>query len=260
MNLPVVADSIDIYLAEINKYPVLSPAEERQLAIRYYETGSLEDAHRLLTSNLRYVVKVAREYVKYGCRLADLIQEGNIGLMTALKKFNPYKGFRFITYATWWIRSCIQDYIIRTVGLVKRGTRAMKKALFYRNPELTAGESTSLEGGLRKELSLNAEIGEETTTHQDMLSSGAPGQEDVLAEAETKALAKREINTALASLNDKERLIIKDRVMADKPASLQTLGTRLGLSRERVRQIENEALRKLGKKLSSRPELLASLH
>ncbi len=257
MNLPVVADSIDIYLAEISKYPILSPAEERSLAIRYYENGSLEDAHRLLTSNLRYVVKVAREYVKYGCRLADLIQEGNIGLMAALKKFNPYKGFRFITYATWWIRSYIQDYIIKTVGLVKRGTRAMKKALFYRNPELTAGEASSLEGGITKELSLNAEIGDETTTHQDMLSAEGPAQDDALAEAETMALARQEIGTALQTLNEKERLVIKDRVMADEPASLKTLGAKLGLSRERIRQIENEALRKLGRKLSSRPELLA---
>jgi len=257
MNLPVVADSIDMYLAEIRKYPLLSPAEEKTLAIRYYEKGSLGDAHKLVTSNLRYVVKVARDYRKYGCRLADLIQEGNIGLMAALKKFNPYKGFRFITYATWWIRSYIQDYIVKTVGLVKRGTRAVKKALFYKNPVLTAGESNSLAGGLAKDLSLNAVIGEETTTHQDMLASHAPGQEDIVAEAETQTLAKKEIGTALKTLNDNERLVITDRVMADEPASLKTLGMRLGLSRERVRQIESEALKKLGKRLSSNAELLA---
>ncbi|MFQ5427574.1 MAG: RNA polymerase sigma factor RpoD/SigA [Thermodesulfobacteriota bacterium] len=256
MNLPVVADSIDLYLAEIGRYPLLDPAEERTLAERYYEKGSLEDAHKLVTSNLRYVVKVAREYRKYGARLSDLIQEGNIGLMAAVKKFNPYKGFRFITYATWWIRSYIQDYIIKTVGLVKRGTRALKKSLFYKNPELTASEASSLPGGTARDLSLSAPIGEDRTTHQDLLSAEAPGQEEVVARAETHALAKREINTALDTLNEKERLVIADRVMAEDPVSLQTLGERLGLSRERVRQIEGEALKKLGKRLSVKPELL----
>jgi len=260
MNLPVIADSIDLYLAEISKYPLLSPAEERSLAIRYYEKGSLSDAHKLVTSNLRYVVKVARDYRKYGCRLADLIQEGNIGLMAALKKFNPHKGFRFITYATWWIRSYIQDYIIKTVGLVKRGTRAVKKALFYKNPELTASEANALAGGVSKDLSLNAAIGEDTTTHQDLLCCDKPGQEEIMAEAETHALAKKEIHTALEALNEKERLVIKDRVMADEPASLKTIGVRLGLSRERVRQIEGEALKKLGKRLSPRAELLADFN
>jgi len=260
MNLPAVADSIDIYLAEIGKYPLLSPAEERSLAIRYYEKGALVDAHKLVTSNLRYVVKVARDYLKYGCKLADLIQEGNIGLMAALKKFNPHKGFRFITYATWWIRSYIQDYIIKTVGLVKRGTRAVKKALFYKNPALTASESNALTGGLGKDLSLNTAIGEDTTTHLDLLSGNEPYQEDIVAEAETQALAKREISTALKVLNEKERLVIKDRVMSDEPASLQALGLRLGLSRERVRQIEGEALKKLGKKLSAKTELLADFN
>ncbi|MFQ5480448.1 MAG: sigma-70 family RNA polymerase sigma factor [Thermodesulfobacteriota bacterium] len=258
MNLPVVADSIDLYLAEIGRYPLLTPTEERTLAERYYEKGSLEDAHRLVTSNLRYVVKVAREYRKYGARLSDLIQEGNIGLMAAVKKFNPYKGFRFITYATWWIRSYIQEYIIKTVGLVKRGTRALKKSLFYKNPALTASEADSVSGGVVRELSLSAPIGEETTTHQDLLCEEAPGQEEVVAEAETHALARREISTALMTLNEKERLVIADRVMADEPASLKALGDRLGLSRERVRQIEGEALKKLGKRLGAKTELMAN--
>jgi len=257
MNLPVVADSIDLYLAEVGRYPLLSAEQERVLAERYYEKGRLEDAHKLVTSNLRYVIKVAREYRKYGARLSDLIQERNIGLMAAVKKFNPHKGFRFITYATWWIRSYIQEYIIKTVGLVKRGTRALKKSLFYKNPALTAKEANSLPCGVVRDLSLSAPIGEDTTTHQDMLCATEPGSEEIVAEKETHALAKREINTALKSLNEKERLVISDRVMADKPASLKVLGERLGLSRERIRQIEGEALKKLGKHLGPKAELLA---
>jgi len=260
MNLPAVADSIDLYLAELGRYPLLSAAEERVLADRYYEKGRLEDAHKLVTSNLRYVVRVAREYCKYGAKLSDLIQEGNIGLMAAVKKFNPHKGFRFITYATWWIRSYIQEYIIKTVGLVKRGTRALKKSLFYKNPALTAKEASSLPCGVVRDLSLNAPIGEATVTHQDMLCAGEPGSEELVAQAETHALAKREINTALKKLNDKERLVISDRVMADTPASLKALGNRLGLSRERVRQIEGEALKKLGKCLGAKAELLANFN
>src|SRR3989337_3158734 len=121
MGLPVVSDSIQSYLAEVNRYPVRSAEDEFTVAERYYRNRSIEDAHTLVTSNLKYVVKIALEYRNYGCRLADLIQEGNIGLMTAVKKFDPYKGFRLITYAKWWIKAFIQDFILKTTGLVKRG-------------------------------------------------------------------------------------------------------------------------------------------
>ncbi|GMR04864.1 MAG: RNA polymerase sigma factor RpoH [Thermodesulfobacteriota bacterium] len=257
MNLPVPADSLQLYLADVNKYPLLSREEEFETAARYYKHKKVEDAHKLVTSNLRYVVKIAMEYRSYGCKLADLIQEGNMGLMVAVKKFDPHKGFRFITYATWWIRSSIQDFIIKTVGIVKRSPRALKKMLFYRKPALESKNDS--EPVFLPELSLNNTVGDEKTTHQDLLNDGGPGQEDALAEKQTMAIARREIASALEVLNKKERIVIKDRVMADEPASLQSLGDRLGITRERVRQIQREALKKVGKKLSVNPGVLETL-
>src|SRR3972149_1876841 len=141
MGLPVVSDSIQSYLAEVNRYPVLSAEDEFTVAERYYRNRPIEDAHTLVASNLRYVVKIALEFRNYGCRLADLIQEGNIGLMMAVKKFNPFKGFRLITYATWWIKSFIQDFILKSKGLVRRAARDLKRKLFYRTPsELPSGD------------------------------------------------------------------------------------------------------------------------
>lgn len=269
MSLPVVSDSLQNYLAEVSRYPVLSAEDEREVAERYYRLRSVEDAHTLVTSNLRYVVKIALEYRHYGCRLADLIQEGNIGLMVAVKKFDPYKGFRLITYATWWIRAHIQDFILKTRGLVRHGTRALKKKLFYKNDASADNVADALvEGGgattalaVREEapvpdpalydLSLDAAIGDDKTTFLDMLPDLGPGQEEVVSEGEETALVKKEISDAMALLNEKERLVIEDRVMSDEPISLQGLGDRLGVTRERVRQIEIQALKKLHKALKS---------
>ena len=128
MALPVLADSLQRYLSEVSAYPLLSAAEELTVAERYWNERKVEDAHTLVTSNLRYVIKVAMEFSRYGAKLADLIQEGNMGLMIAVKKFDPTKGFRLITYATWWIKAQIQDYIVKTKGLVRNGSKAMKKS------------------------------------------------------------------------------------------------------------------------------------
>ena len=251
MSLPVVSSSLSLYLAEVNRYPVLRAEEEQEVTARYYESRSIEDAHKLVTSNLRYVVKVALEYRHYGCKLSDLIQEGNIGLMVAVKKFNPHKGFRLITYAAWWIRSYIQDFIMKTRTVVKRSSRALKKKLFYKNPvpEGMKAEDFSMD------LSLDAPIADEKTTHLDLLRDTRPGQEEAAAERQTKALVKREVSEALAVLNDKERFVIEERVMAEEPESLQGIGDKLGLTRERVRQIEGTALKKLGKTLSEKLSL-----
>src|SRR3990172_8965465 len=132
LNLPVVKNSLESYLVQINQFPLLTPEEEFNLATRYRKDNDLEAAHKLITSNLRFVVKVAFEYKSYGVKLLDLIQEGNIGLMMAVKKFNPYKGYRFISYAIWWIRAYIQNFIIKTWSLVKIGTTQAQKKLFYK--------------------------------------------------------------------------------------------------------------------------------
>jgi len=250
-----LSDSIQSYLYDINRFPVLSQEEEFKIAERYYKEKGLDDAKKLVTSNLRYVVKIALEYRNYGCRIADLIQEGNIGLMVAVKKFNPYKGFRLITYATWWIKSFIQDFILKTTGVVKRGSKALKRKLFYKKERaeegLSAHDRIDENEAYPYELSLDNPIADDgRTTHLDMLCDTRPGQEETASVREEQALAKREIKSALSGLNDKERLVIENRVMADPPESLQNLGDRLGLTRERVRQIEAQALKKLEKTLT----------
>lgn len=266
MGLPVLTDSLQGYLSEINRYPILSQEEEFKVAERYYRLKRLDDAHTLVVSNLRYVVKIAFEYRNYGCKVADLIQEGNIGLMVAVKKFNPHKGFRLITYATWWIRSFIQDFVLKTKGIVRRGTKALKKRLFYKNrpgpyeleekslssPAARAEKGADAPFEFSNDLSLNNPIKEDDTSFLDMLSDGGPGQEETFSGKQEERIVKREVNDALALLNPKERMVIENRLMSDEPASLQGLGERLGLTRERVRQIESAALKKLQKTLSNK--------
>ncbi|MEE9613993.1 MAG: sigma-70 family RNA polymerase sigma factor [Thermodesulfobacteriota bacterium] len=248
MSLPVLADSLQIYMADVNRFPVLSREEEERLAIRYYDKKDLEAAHALVTANLRLVVKIAHEYRSYGVNLKDLVQEGNLGLMTAVKKFNPYKGYRLITYAGWWIKAYIQEFILKTRGLVKQATKAMKKKLFYRGEE--AGTDPTPSG---PDLSLNTAIGDDDgKTHMDMLPDPGPGHEENIGKAQEQALVKRDVTDALAVLNEKERLVVERRLMAEEPLSLQAIGEILGLTRERVRQIEGAALKKLRGVLSEK--------
>jgi RNA polymerase sigma-32 factor len=259
MGLPVLSDSIDNYLVQIGRYPVLSPEDEQEVAKRYYATRNLEDAHRLVTSNLRYVVKIALEFRHYGARLADLIQEGNIGLMKAVKKFNPYKGFRLITYATWWIRSYIQDFILRTTSLVKKNTRALKRQLFYKTTAGVPNEGRANAPALDStealtELSLNSPIQKDPTgridneTFLDVLPDNrAP--EDAIESSQSSAVLRKELSRALDSLNEKERAVIEKRFLSDPQLSLQEIGDMLGLTRERVRQIEARSIEKLRKAL-----------
>jgi len=281
-NLPVVKNSLETYLVQINQFPLLSQEEESKLAKRYREHNDIEAAHKLITSNLRFVVKVALEYKSYGVKLLDLIQEGNIGLMMAVKKFNPDKGYRFISYAIWWIRAYIQNFIIKTWSLVKIGTTQAQKKLFYKigkvrkaleldpenekryehlakNLEVPKEEIIEMEQRMAaRDLSLDAPFDEgKELTHLDLLQEAAPNQEEVLAYEQERGLREQEVQRALRRLNEKEIFIIKNRIMADEPLTLQEIGSQLKLSRERVRQIESEALKKLKKEMSSSVSLQA---
>ncbi|MBI5889021.1 MAG: sigma-70 family RNA polymerase sigma factor [Deltaproteobacteria bacterium] len=246
MSQLVLTESIHNYLVEINRHPVLSAEDEFTIAERYYKARNIDDAHKLVISNLRYVVRIAFEFRNYGMRMADLIQEGNIGLMHAVKKFDPGKGFRLITYATWWIRSSIQEFILKTKGLVRRNVKALKKGFFYKKENGAHQDEINAQN----DLSLNVPVAGGTATHLDLLCDAGPNQEERYASMEENAHVRQEVESAMGRLNDRERFIIEKRVMAEEPASLNALGEKLGLTRERVRQIETQALKKLKSSLA----------
>jgi RNA polymerase sigma-32 factor len=261
--------------------PILSPEEEFELALRYREKADSEAAHRLITSNLRFVVKIALEYKNYGLKLLDLIQEGNIGLMMAVKKFDPRRGYRLISYAVWWIRAYIQNFIIKSWSLVKIGTTQAQKKLFYklgkvrRLLEAPQGdhprsyEDIAKDLGVKEEeihemeqrmggrdLSLDLPFDEDQElTPLALLPNDAPDQEDVLIRSQDSQIQKDEVSKALARLNERERYIITQRIMRDKPLTLREIGDTLKLSRERIRQIEKEALIKLRREMQNAPPL-----
>ncbi len=281
-HLPVVKNSLETYLIQINQFPLLTQEEEFRLAVRYRKNNDIEAAQKLITSNLRFVVKVAFEYKSYGVKLQDLIQEGNIGLMMAVKKFDPHKGYRFISYAIWWIRAYIQNFIIKTWSLVKIGTTQTQKKLFYKigkvrkalesngenekkyeilakDLDVTKEDIIDMEQRMAaRDLSLDAPFDDgQELTHLDLLREDSPNQEEAFAEEEEKKIREREVQNAMKRLNEKEVYIIKNRIMSDEPLTLQQIGDYLKLSRERVRQIESEALKKLKKEFSTRLELQA---
>ncbi|MDD5711743.1 MAG: RNA polymerase sigma factor RpoH [Smithellaceae bacterium] len=270
MNVPALTGTLDVYIAEINKFPLLSAEEEFSLAVRLKKYNDMEAAEKLVVSNLRFVVKVAHEYRNYGVRLADLIQEGNIGLMHAVKKFDPYRGYRLISYAVWWIRAYMQNYIIKSWSIVKIGTTQAQRRLFFkmgqarrqletmseRHPEFSEiAESLGVkavdlqEMDLRmsgRDLSLDAVVSADgDLTHADYLTYGGDDQEEILIKKQETALVKDHIADALTILSEKERYIIQHRVMSEDPETLQEIGDRYNITRERARQIEKQALKKL---------------
>ncbi len=277
--LPVVSNALDLYMAQINQLPILSPNEELELALRYQEKGDIEAAHKLITSNLRFVVKIALEYKNYGLKLLDLIQEGNIGLMMAVKKFDPHRGYRFISYAVWWIRAYIQNFIIKSWSLVKIGTTQAQKKLFYKlgkvrrlleapqgdHPQsyediakdlgVKEEEIHEMEQRMgRRDLSLDLPFDEDQElTPLALLSDDSPDQEDMLIRSQDSQIQKNEISKALAKLSERERYIINHRIMSDNPLTLREIGDTLQLSRERIRQIEKEALTKLRREMQNTP-------
>jgi len=270
LKLPAVVGTLDLYIAEINRFPLLSAEEEFKIAVRLKKYNDMEAAEKLIVSNLRFVVKIAHEYRNYGFKLADLIQEGNIGLIHAVKKFDPYKGYRLISYAVWWIRAYIQNYLIRSWSIVKIGTTQAQRKLFFKlsqakkeletiskkNPEFAEiAESLGVKGSevaemdLRmgsRDVSLHEFIGDEgESRHIDLLAYEGDSQEVELIKSEEKSLVQKNIAGALANLTERESYIIVNRVMADNPETLQEIGNRFNITRERARQIEKQALKKV---------------
>ncbi len=269
LNIPVTTDTFEHYMVQVNRFDLLSATEEHELAIRHLREGDTEAAHRLICANLRFVVKVANEYRGYGLRLLDLVQEGNIGLMMAVKKFDPARGTRLITYAVWWIRAYIQSYIMRSWSLVKIGTTQMQKKLFFklaqtRNAlrnltgseqiediaqQLDVNENIVVEMSQRmgsRDTSLDLELTEgEGYTLLSNLADKSDNQEDLLLAHEEQQLNTMRTSAALEKLKTRERHIIEQRILADPPRTLQDLADEFGISRERIRQIEQNALKKL---------------
>lgn len=270
--LPAHTTSLQRYMAEISNNPVLSREEEYELAMKYKNDGDLDAARKLVSSNLKFVVKVANEYKNYGFNTMDIIQEGNIGLMHAVKGFDPTKGYRIISYAVWWIRAYIQNYIIKSWSLVKVGTTQAQRKLFYKlrstknqmelgdgnlseedykelADKLNVSDQAVIEMDKRmgsKDLSLDAEIkGDTDLSHMDFLADDEENQEDLLTKTQQEEIFKSGMMDALKVLKDREKFIIENRILSDKPLTLEELGTKYKISRERVRQIENAALKKM---------------
>jgi RNA polymerase sigma-32 factor len=280
MQLPVLSSegNLSIYLQEIKKFPILTAEEEYMLAKRYKEHGDTEAAHKLVTSHLRLVAKIAMGYRGYGLPVTDLISEGNVGIMQAVKKFDPERGFRLATYAMWWIRAQIQEYVLHSWSLVKIGTTAAQKKLFFNLRKLKNQLSSIDTGNLSPEnareiasrlnvkeaevldmdnrlfsgdQSLNVQVGEEGDTEwQDMLVDSNDTQDNILANSNELSFRKKIFEQALEVLNDREKEIITLRKLKDKPVKLEELSRKFNISRERVRQIEEKAFEKLQKQVS----------
>jgi len=262
-------DPLQRYLAEIRRYPLLSREAEHEVAVRYRETQDVEAAYQLVTANLRLVVMIAREYQRAFKNLLDLIQEGNIGLMEAVKNFDPYRGIRFPSYAVWWIRAYIIRYVMNNWRLVKLGTTQAQRKLFFNlqkekdrleaegfaaEPKLLAQrldvkESEVVEMQQRlaaRDLSVDAPLEDgESGTMLDLLPGQAATAEDAFADAETRQLISTKVKEFGETLTGKEREIFDERLMAEEPLTLQEIADRYGISRERVRQIEERVKKKL---------------
>ena len=280
--LPIVTaeGGLTRYLEEIRRFPMLEPQEEYMLAKRWREHGDREAAHRLVTSHLRLVAKIAMGYRGYGLPISEVISEGNVGLMQAVKRFEPDKGFRLATYAMWWIKASIQEYILRSWSLVKMGTTANQKKLFFNLRKAKSKISALGEGDLHPDqvkiiarrlgvteqdvvdmnrrlggdASLNAPIREDGDSGewQDWLADDSDSQESVLAEHEELDNRRKALSAALGVLNERERRIFEARRLADDPVTLEQLATEFGVSRERVRQIEVRAFEKVQKAVKNR--------
>ena len=280
--LPVLTaeGGLSRYLEEIRRFPMLEPQEEYMLAKSWREHGDRTAAHRLVTSHLRLVAKIAMGYRGYGLPISEVISEGNVGLMQAVKRFEPEKGFRLATYAMWWIKAAIQEYILRSWSLVKMGTTANQKKLFFNLRKAKSKISALEEGDLRPEqvqiiakrlgvteqdvvemnrrlggdVSLNAPIREDGDSGewQDWLVDESSSQEARLVASEESDNRRQALGEALGVLNERERRIFEARRLVDEPITLEELADEFGVSRERVRQIEVRAFEKVQKAVKSR--------
>ncbi|MFC1834386.1 RNA polymerase factor sigma-32 [Thermodesulfobacteriota bacterium] len=274
MNYPVPSDRLDIFLAEVRKIKPLTKQEEYDLAVKYKETGDVDAAHRMVVSHLPFVVKIAFQYRHYMIPVQDLIQEGSIGMMKAIKRFDPYLGYRLSSFAIWWIKAYIKNFILKSWNLVKLGTTQAQRKLFFRIGDI--GEHLDAESkerrvkDLAKELkvkhdeviemearvkarewSLNETVGEDKDlTGMDMLEDDSANQEQMLLEAEREAALSGLTKKALRKLDPRERFIVGKRFFEDSPWTLQKLGDHFGTSRERIRQLEKRAVGKLRKELA----------
>lgn len=277
-SLPTIAagsGGLSRYLEEIRRFPMLEPNEEYMLARSWQEHGDTDAAQKLVTSHLRLVAKIAMGYRGYGLPIGEVVSEGNVGLMQAVKRFDPEKGFRLATYAMWWIRASIQEYVLRSWSLVKMGTTASQKKLFF-NLRRTKGQLQALEDGdlspenvdkiatklgvskddvvsmnrrLGGDASLNAPLraDAETGEWQDWLVDETPDQEQTLGESEELERRRDYLSSAMKALNDRERRIFEARRLSEEPLTLETLSEEFGVSRERIRQIEVRAFEKVQK-------------
>ncbi len=289
-NLPVVSageNGLSRYLDEIRKFPMLEPQQEYMLAKRYLEHEDRDAAHQMVTSHLRLVAKIAMGYRGYGLPIGEVISEGNVGLMQAVKKFDPERGFRLATYAMWWIKAAIQEYVLRSWSLVKMGTTANQKRLFFNlrkaksriqalddgdlNPEQVAiiakqlgvseEEVTSMNRRLGGDASLNAPIKAaegESGQWQDWLVDESSSQEQILIENDELETRREMLKESMSVLNEREQRIFKARRLSDVPITLEGLSGEFGISRERVRQIEVRAFEKVQKAVKTMARELAN--
>ena len=275
-NLPTLSNEggLASYLAQIKKFPMLAAEEEYMLAKNWKTTGNLKSAEKLVTSHLRLVAKIAMGYKGYGLPVNEMISEGNVGLMQAVKKFEPEKGFRLATYAMWWIKASIQEYILRSWSLVKIGTTTAQKKLFFNLKKIKNQLAPRSEGDLRdehvseiarkldvkkeevvsmnrrlsgKEHSLNAQIGEDGDEWQDWLVDKEMDQELKFAHKEEMGQRKDLLTNSIKILNDREKEILYARRLNDEPTTLENLSKKYKISRERIRQIVNKAFEKVQK-------------
>jgi RNA polymerase sigma-32 factor len=280
--LPTIAQGslgLSRYLEEIRKFPMLEPGEEFMLAKSWQQHSDQAAAEKLVTSHLRLVARIAMGYRGYGLPIGEVISEGNVGLMQAVKRFDPDKGFRLATYAMWWIRASIQEYILRSWSLVKMGTTAAQKKLFFNLRRAKSQLQALDDGDLRPDqvktiahkfgvseadvVSMNRRLGGDASLNapvradseagewQDWLADDQPTQEDTLGEAQELDQRKNYLSNALSSLNDRERRIFEARRLADQPATLEDLSSEFGVSRERIRQIEVRAFEKVQRAVQS---------